>query len=99
MRQRLAGLSLLAALLVALGMLFAPTAQAADNGITGTLKTPDGKPVAGVVVTVTSTDGFNQQATSGADGVRCDGVNTVREGPRTVVFKGDDLLEVITRSL
>lgn len=69
MRQRLAGLSLLAALLVALGMLFAPTAQAADNGITGTLKTPDGKPVAGVVVTVTSTDGFNEQATSGADGV------------------------------
>jgi D-amino peptidase len=37
--------------------------------------------------------------TAGADGVRCDGVKTIREGPRTVVFKGDDLLEVITRSL
>lgn len=37
--------------------------------------------------------------TSGADRIRCDGVRTVREGPRTIVFKGDDLLEVITRSL
>ena len=36
---------------------------------------------------------------AGADRIRCDGVRTVREGPRTVVFSGDDLLEVITRSL
>ncbi len=67
MRQRLTGLGLLAALLIALSALFAPGAQAADTAITGTLKTPDGKPVAGVVVTV-SADSFSQAATSGADG-------------------------------
>lgn len=67
MRQRLTRLGLLATLLVALGALFAPSAHAADTAIIGTLKTPDGTPVAGVVVTV-SNDGFSQQATSGADG-------------------------------
>jgi neutral amino acid transport system permease protein len=67
MRRRVTGLSLLAALLVALGMLLAPSAMAADNAITGTLKTPDGKPVVGVAITVTA-DGFNQSASTGADG-------------------------------
>ena len=53
--------------LLALGMLLAPSAMAADNAITGTLKTPDGKPVVGVAITVTA-DGFTQSASTGADG-------------------------------
>lgn len=69
MRRRFTGLSLLATLLVALGLLLAPGAQAADGtAIAGALKTPDGKPVVGVVVTVSGASGFSQAATSGDDG-------------------------------
>jgi len=68
MRRRFTGISLLAAVLVMLGLLLAPWAQAADGpAITGTLKTPDGKPVAAVAITVSS-DGFSESAQTGADG-------------------------------
>jgi neutral amino acid transport system permease protein len=68
MRRRFAAVALLASLLTAVAMLASPAAQAADgNSIVGVLKGPDGKALAGVVVTA-SAEGFTQSATSAADG-------------------------------
>ncbi len=68
MRRGFTGVSLVAIVLIAVSVLFAPFARAGDGqAVAGTLKAPDGKPVAGVVITV-SADGFSEKATTGADG-------------------------------
>ena len=68
MRRRFATMSMIACVLAALGFLAAPAALAAgDVAIVGTIKTPDGAPAVGVVVTATA-DAFSVSATTGADG-------------------------------
>jgi neutral amino acid transport system permease protein len=68
MQRRLAALTMIAGVLAFLGLFAAaPATAAGDVAIVGTIQTPDGKPVAGVVITATG-DGVDETATTAADG-------------------------------